>query len=267
MTFLPTVRDDLAAAARRLEARRQRRRHAARLVLVAGASILALGGVAFATGVVRWPGLDPAVRTSASSPPPTQLAAFGVLRRAQTDADRSPEAKRAVTTFSHIKADRDRFGAVRLDAVRVLLTHDGSTYVLVPRTRQAWSTANHPPQRRVEHDVLCLVVVDPRFTVGGSCATTATVERGLGAIGSGRTFAALVPDRVAAVRVDTCEGVVDVPVHDNFVAYDRLRGWRSVGRQAWLDARGREIGGFFPTPHHAARSLSARCVRRGDARR
>jgi hypothetical protein len=251
-------------------ARRRRRPHFSRpaVTVLVGIGLLA-GGAAAAT--TPWsPDLgsdhprDFAV--DASPPPADQLRTLGVLRRAQTAADREVAQSYALRFFGGDTR------AVRTDFVRTLGGGGaaGSAAVLVPvRTYQAQRVVNDAsgkpvPVSATAHDGLCLFVGDSGAGGGQGCHSLADVEAGrvrgaLGSIENARLFG-LVPDGVAQVRVRRASTPPTlVTVEDNF--YDITLAPTTSGAAVsldgldWLDREGRvlktqegwTIGG--PRPH------------------
>ncbi|MEO8969349.1 MAG: hypothetical protein ABI427_17660 [Solirubrobacteraceae bacterium] len=242
MTVLPTLSGELTLAADRLARRSAARRHQARAGSALAVGALGLAGVAAgATGLWN-PQLGDARRgqptSSASQPPAEQLARFGVLRRASTDADRGAETQYALKLLD------PSFHGVRSAYVRLVGTEaNGGGYVLIPVQSYTPAGVNAPAST----DALCLFARDPVDGGGGSCSTTQQILQGRavdimptpapGPVGSlrhradgssyfqpngrirmivGAVTIGLVPDGVAQVRLTNSYGTVTADVHDNF---------------------------------------------------
>ncbi|MEV4418355.1 RNA polymerase sigma factor [Patulibacter sp. NPDC049589] len=224
--------------------------------------LVAAGGAAAATGL--WsPSLGDDDRgrpsASASDVPADQLAAFAVLRRPATDADRGAAARAALRYVG------GRFSGVRTDRVRAPAGAPGT--VLVPVARSSTGAA----------DALCLFAPDRAAGGGGiSCWTTRQIREGHGSLvavrlvtrdavggqerpadGAGGTDRAtaegagaqpavaggrrigLVPDGVAAVRGD--DGTT-APVRDNAYVLELPAGAAVDAPVTLLDDTGRRVG-------------------------
>jgi hypothetical protein len=249
---MPDVQRALATAVGVGEAeqavRRNRRHRSSRIGGVALAAVLCSGTALAATS--QW---NPFASGSADAPtiattatPSSQTATLGVLRRGQTDADRSP----AITsTISRLRA-HDVAG-VHADGVRLLTTDaDGVTFV-VPVARAG---SDGTPAR---HDLLCLVQATPAHGVAGRqvdagtayrCGDIADVRAGKlisGAQYGGRLqLIGLVPDGVATVEVPMYDGpAITAKVTDNSFQVDETNVQGIFDRDAirWLDAQGQPV--------------------------
>jgi hypothetical protein len=160
--------------------------------------------------------------------PPEQAKAFAILRRPQSDADRSPAVQAALEHFVS-----DRFSGVRVDAVRVLETRPGEITILVPVHRML------DPRGRAHdwHDPLCLIQ-----GAGGTCGKFDDVLRG-------RTRwpmppRGMAPDGAATVKVRVRGGrTIIIPVRNNFYDARWAKEDTAVGIAIprFYDARDHEI--------------------------
>jgi hypothetical protein len=182
----------------------------ARRVAVAVVAAASIGGTALAaTGLWRpilgEPGLGSPPTISASSPPASQLDELGVLRRAQTAADRSAETEAELRYMSSVAS------GVRTDYVRLLSNTTGfGPAILVPVARMIRRLENGPPAvlaRQPSTDALCLLVGD-RDGEGSakSCFTTGDVLDGGATLSLGNGFFGLAPDDVRLVTVTFGDG-------------------------------------------------------------
>lgn len=272
--LLGALAEQLAAAAEREATRRaaSRRRHRVTAIVATGG--LTLGGAAAIAATVWQPELGDGgghPTASASAPPPAQLFHLGVLRRAATAGDHG-----AQSTYALRFLDPSLRG-VRIDFVRLLGTDPTlSGFVLMPV--QAFNVTG-----RVLPDGLCLFAADSE--AGGlSCFSTAQLFAGQAIVTSSKmtmikvagaapagsrprvtmpdgsagpvrltttvgatSFAGLVPDGVASVRVTNDLGSITVPAHDNFFqarmpadAAHAAREPRAADQPTfqWLDASG-----------------------------
>jgi hypothetical protein len=258
--LLPELSDDLAIAAERLAAtpiRRPRRRRTRFVALSTVAVLAASGAAAAATGIWRPQVGDGSAPPSlaADAPPQAQLAALGVLRRAQTDADRGENSEYTLKFFGSLRG-------VRLDYVRLLgMQAGGAGYVLVSAAseetdgvvaRMRALKARHdglavPAPTR---DPLCLFARDPQGSGGGvACFTLEQVLAGravMGMSGRGREAAfGLVPDGVAQVRAGNGPEAPVAAVRDNF--FELTASGADAGEASlmtglqFLDADGRVV--------------------------
>jgi hypothetical protein len=163
--------------------------------------------------------------TTAAAVPPDELAALSVLRRPQTDADRSPRVDAMLTVLSPNVND-----GVHLDGIRVLDTPANAIAVLVPIDRDVANAPGYGGPAQATANVLCLFYGTPP-TVGGvpdtsataygqKCGTVADLEAGrifMGGQSAGRlTLTGLVPDGIAKVGVPLRTGeTITAPVTSN----------------------------------------------------
>jgi hypothetical protein len=242
--YLDSLQRRLVDASARLSAerRRRRRRRFAGLgvvVLVAGAPALAATGVwrpAIGNGETAPP------RITADSPPADQLALLGVLRRAQSAADRSKPTLEALTFLG------SGVDGVRTDSVRLLAAGGADKgIVLVPVERYQMKMpplpADAPPELKArfapKRDGLCLMALDRVDGAGVGCFSTQDVRDGRAWQSLGRRGTFIVPDGVARVRVEHRGGVtVEAGVRDNLALYTTPRGLGGWTRVTWLDAMG-----------------------------
>ncbi|WP_210491239.1 hypothetical protein [Patulibacter sp. SYSU D01012] len=249
----------------------RRRRPSRRVALLGVAGILATGTAVAATA--PWSptlggdhGIEPPGRASRPVPA-AQVQALAVLRRPQTDADRSAPVLRALRTVGRYLGT-----GVHVEGIRILRRHRDRTILLVPLQRVG------PPgigRDRELRDALCVYETDvpgaagppgtvttrsgaavplPQHVSGAACGTLADLRRR----GIGGTTAGLVPDGVARVRLTARDGeTLTAPVRDNYYELPvrgRPRGGAGTdagterrlrdvsGRPTvWLDARGRPV--------------------------
>ncbi|MBB4662609.1 hypothetical protein [Conexibacter arvalis] len=270
--FEDRLERELVAAARReaevataAAARPRRVRRPGRLRPLPVAAVALLTIAALAVAVLALPGAEapvPAPATgptecerraaagelvlTAEPPPPRLLAAFAVLRRPQTDADRAdcgvgvPE--RPLNPSAVRLAGRDATGG------RVFVAPVGAVPDLDAR-RGGDRGPQHELPASARQPLLCVVIVGPS-TGGGGCATSSHVGRGRFV---GSSFAdgvarvvGLFTDGIAAVELELDDGSTRrLEVRDN-VATVQLRerpGERaaSVVRYRLLDADGETI--------------------------
>ena len=170
------------------------------------------------------------------SVPHDQLRALAVLRRPQTDADRSAPVQallKRLDPLTHI--------GIRVDAIRLLADRDGWATVLVPMRRR------QPPNGGqgvvgTREDALCLMQSLPDGTAGETCGTTTDLySRGIG--WPDPPFG-LVPDGVAEVELRAQgDESMRVPVTNN--VYNLRTGSKgdltATQPPRLLDERGDEI--------------------------
>jgi hypothetical protein len=196
-------------------ARPRRRRPSRRVVVLATAGVLATGTAVAAT--TPWepelgrPGDRPS--RSATPVPADQIAVLGVLRRKQTDDDRSPATRQVL---------RKMFGSisvgVRTDSVRRLARGRGGAAVLVSVEQDGVRDADPGHPMPVTSDALCLERTIPTrrgTTVGEKCGSLDDLRSGHLRFPT----AGLVPDGVASVRVRLRTGtVLTARVTNNYFA-------------------------------------------------
>lgn len=235
--------------------------------------LLALGGVVVsgtalaATGTwdpqLGTPGRGTRPLPAAAGVPAEQLAALGILRRPQTDADRGGQVQAALKVLSG-----ETISGIHTDAIRVITSTPREVAILVPVERYGPGTS--------QRDALCLmsssyseartVDLGGRKTKlpagfsgwGSNCGTlesvrTTGIETGTtddpsgGLIINGRPKnivqhrVTLVPDGVARVAVRVRGGrTVTVTVRDNIYRFN-IRGSSAYLGTIWYDAAGRRI--------------------------
>jgi hypothetical protein len=153
--LLDSLSVELAAAAERHARHSARRRRRARIAATVAVAVLGLLGAAVATGTFFWQpqlGNDSQGHATASPSdvPAAQREVLGVLRRAQTDADRSAAARYAAGWLG------TEFRGVRTNSIR-LLTNGAVLF-----------SAEHGPSG---DDDLCLFLADSEaggITCGGT---------------------------------------------------------------------------------------------------
>jgi hypothetical protein len=156
--------------------------------------------------------------------PSDQLAAFAILRRPPSLADRSAAVRELL---SRVPANEVR--GVHMDAVRVLGRRGALLTILVPMER---TPLPHKPNG------LCVV---SKLTDGSgmTCGTLADL-RTHGYIGWPGPPFGLVPDGVASVKLRVRGGrTITAPVHDNVFSVDE--DVFAIQPPVWLDVNGRRI--------------------------
>jgi hypothetical protein len=265
--YLDTLQARLVDASRRLSQERRRRwkwRSGAAVTFVVSAGAPALA----ATGVWRPPigdGHGPAPKVTSEAPPADQLAMLGVLRRAQTNADRSAASLRALRLISG-----GSVRGVRADSVRLLAkgSRDGGL-VLVPVARytRTWPhlPADTPADERHRlnpppvNDALCLFQLDVDGA-GVACWSSADVREGRAWMALGHRAAWIAPDGVTSVRTDYPHAeTIDTTVHDNLALFTEPHGRHGDPTTTFLDARGTAVRVVEPPkpPPAARRGLPA----------
>jgi hypothetical protein len=156
--------------------------------------------------------------------PSDQIAAFAILRRPPSSADRSPAVRELLST---VPANEVR--GVHLDAVRVLGRHGKYLVLLVPMERTPI-----PAMR----DGLCVLTALENGS-GMTCRTLAGLRKH-GAVGFSVPALGVVPDGVASVNVRVRGGrTVTAPVRNNLYVLDD--GVVPIQPPVWLDVNGRVI--------------------------
>lgn len=283
MTVLPELADDLERAADRLAARRRPAHRRATVIAGVVAGTVAAGGLAAAATNLWSPqigdGSGPS-QLSRDAPPADQLAALGVLRREQTEADRGAESAYTLRYFGGM-------GDIRVGYVRLLGTQAGGAgFVLVPTERIAASSRPTGLQEEFERrdgrpapprDRLCLFARDPVDGGGMSCFSLQQVRDGEAVLGIGEappkltaeqraefrrrmaasprggsialpdfmrpgrlTWFGIVPDGIVQVRAGDGPDAPVVPVRDNFFQVLTPEAGGSA-RLHYLDGDGHEI--------------------------
>jgi hypothetical protein len=193
---------ELAAAAERQARRAIRRRRGGRWAAAGAVVVLGSVGAAAATGTFFWrPQLGNDTQghptVSRSGVPADQLKVLGVLRRAQTDADRGAAARYAAHWLG------SDFHGVRTDSIRVL---SNGTIL--------FSAKDGP----TGYNSLCFFQAD-KEAGAETCFSLDELQRGDAAlfsvpppgIGGSANVIGVVPDGVAAVRF----GTTTAAVHQN----------------------------------------------------
>lgn len=236
-----------------------------------------VGGTAIAATIGGWhpllgsPDRGAQPLAARAGVPADQLAALGVLRRPQTDADRGPLVRRALRVFN-----RETINGIHTDAIRLIYQGPREAVVLIPAERVG---PNHKGQPfPVERNALCLMsgsYQDARSTIvtsGGKPKTmrfpagytwgmacgglemlrTTGIQTGTSPDGGGLVIdghpehvinrrVTLVPDGVASVNVRLRHGrSVTVPVRDNVYRYT-IHGVSAYLGTTWFDATGQRI--------------------------
>jgi hypothetical protein len=249
MTLLPEVHESLASAVATRRARRPWWRSARGAAwCAAGAAIVSGSAVAATTG---WhPILGDSDRghpQEARAPVPgDQRAAIAVLRRAQTDADRTPHVLAVLRLLV-----RAEINGVHVDGVRLLRTRSDGVTILVPAERVGRHDNGY--QSSVRRQVLC-VLTSTRFRPGTKglsgagqvCGTTADLRttgiRMNMHTQNGWVVNGLVPDGVARVVIRLRRHhSVTAPVRDNLYEVNTGRELPPAWGVRWLDADGRPI--------------------------
>lgn len=261
--LMPELHEALRGAAQRRARPLRRRRVPRRAGLCALLAVLAGGSALAAT---EWrPQLGDDHRghptVAVAGVPAGQVAALGILRRAQTDADRGPRVAAMLKLLVRHEA-----GGIHLDGVRLLAELPHGALMLIPMQRMG----SHDPgyASSIRRDVLCVMDYTDRFGAGAVCGDTADLFAGriAGAAGDvgvatslntadllagGRTmrFYQLVPDGVDRVDATLRDGSVHhLRVRDNAVDL-QSSGLGGVGdiRTRWLDAGGAEVPKRVPS--------------------
>jgi hypothetical protein len=264
MTLMPELHDALArAVATRPGVKRWRR--PGRTGLLAVGAVILTGSALAATG-----GWQPVLGTNRGGHPkdtlvplpPAQSAQLGVLRRAQTAADRGPGVRAVLPML-----DRDEINGVHTNEIRLLRDRPDGVAILVPAER----VGRHDPgyTSSIQRQVLCLMtsarvtsktvtVKDPHGTAhtartyggliaGQSCGGVPQLRANQIAMSTrsnaGWIYSGLVPDGVARVIVRRLaeNGSLSVPVRENLYEVN-IGSDPRVASVKWLDARGRTIG-------------------------
>ncbi len=275
--LMPEVLDGLTAAVAR---RRLRRRWMLPRVLGTGLVVLAIGGTAVAAVAPEVPwnpfGGDPDPPVTLEPPPADQIGTLAVLRRPQTDADRSPlvtaylkRYRQANVRLGYIRFLREvevgpmivsgsrRYGAVRRASLFLIPQDTRRVKGLPPgmapqefclaAISDSWPEGAPPPNfpPRQGRDGRLLVPERPadlvdRVTGGGACGSSHVVRmKGLNSGIWGRVNG-IVPDGVAAVRATTRDGqTVTGRVVNN--AYELLAPGRDLPQDGSDTGRGAQL--------------------------
>ncbi len=266
MTLIPELHDALARAVAVPHAGRQRRWRPSRR-----AGLLALGAVVVTgSAVAATTGWHPVLgsnerdrpREANTSVPAAQIAALGVLRREQTDADRGPQVQSVLRLLM-----RQEINGIHTDAIRILRRHRNLVTMLVPVERVGGRDAGHPSS--LQRHALCVfygvqnappttTVNDhgktrtipniPGLSAGQVCGDLDKLKTtGIGAAtrtDNGRQWltSALVPDGVARVIVRLRQHrKVTAAVHDNYYEVNTGDEIAPAWGVRWLDAQGNTI--------------------------
>jgi len=265
MTLIPELHDALARAIALPRAAPRRWWRPSRR-----AGLLALGAVVVTgSAVAATAGWHPVLghnerdrpREANTSVPAAQVAALGVLRREQNDADRGPQVQSVLRLLM-----RQEINGIHTDAIRTLRRHHNLVTMLVPVERVGRHDAGHPSS--IQHSVLCVFYgiqnAPPTTTVkdhgktrtipnipgpsaGWGCGDLNKLNTtGIGAIvrtDNGQWLtSALVPDGVARVIVRLRHHrKVAAPVHDNFYEVNTGDELAPAWGVRWLDAQGNII--------------------------
>ena len=176
MTHIDRFLDDLGDQLFAEQPARRRRRSWMPIAAVCAAGLLTAGALHASRDAERE--APPSAARAWSYPsidrgpvPKRQLDALAVLRRPQTDADRSAPVQallRRLDPRTHV--------GVRVDAIRLLADRNGWTIALVPMARR-----QSPDERTGLDDALCLMQSTPSGDVGETCGTTEDLRaRGIG---------------------------------------------------------------------------------------
>jgi hypothetical protein len=235
-----------AAIAAKFGGMRRGRRVALVLVAVLGAAVPAAAIVAPWQPSLHRPGLDDPVTTDAGTPGSSLSSWLAVLRRPQTEQDRSQSASVLQTVGAG-----NQVQGVQTAGIRSL----APGWALVPATSLTGSAGAGP--------ALCLVSSEA-VTCGHDDAITTTGLLSVSAGSTETTFAGLVPDGVAQVRFTPVGGnPVVADVRSNF--YELRFGSTAAstpvtpppgysgkkipappmpaqGRIEWLDGAGKVVG-------------------------
>jgi len=219
---------ELASAAAELAARRLPRRERAPTVsrwpwltrpVAVGLILAACAGTALAAVAIWTPllgnpqyGYNPGA--AASSPPPDELAALAVLRRAQSDADRGALSAAALTYINNYTQ------GVRTAYVRLLDTVGNEAFVLVPvEERDATAPSNTVPTASPPlANALCVYVSDAGATHEDvACWSLAQVVAGAAWGQFDGVFFGLAPDGPSTATLTSAGGEGgSAPIASNF---------------------------------------------------
>ena len=235
MTFIDSFEEQLVEAATRQRderlARRSRRFGWLRIprgrgpAVVLAALVIGVPAATATTGV--WNPFDDADRNPRFPGPaasqrqvdPELAATLGVLRREQTDADRSVATRRAARAFSASGGYR----GVQLKGIRVLDAQRG--IVLIPFERGPVPLDDRgrplpgfdPASYR---NVACVFELTSDSFAGVGCHSADKIRAGLAIASGSDKVTGLVPDGVARVRLVRGDQTVEADVHDNLFVAD-----------------------------------------------
>jgi hypothetical protein len=162
-------------------------------------------------------GRSDAPTTTATAPAGSLYQILGVLRRQQTEADRTAAA-------GALKATGDTYSGVQTDYIRSVTSSPGdSGVVLVPAESHQLT-----PASPVLRDVICMWRAD--FTDGApegggrGCYQAATVRQGLALQTLGAHIDLIVPDGVTRVQATTTGGrTSEITPTDNVASWEGSR--------------------------------------------
>lgn len=243
--YLDDLQSRLVDASRELS-RARRRRARRRGACCAALIVLFTPPALAATGVWRpqlGDGKTPAPKISADSPPVEQLALLGVLRRAQTEADRGVASRYALRFVG-----AGSITGVRTDSIRLLAqSSQDRGVVLVPVERYERRLPGELPEdlrRRVEvtiDDALCIYQLDVDGA-GAACYSTADVKAGRAWMMLGHRSMWVVPDGVASVRTEYADHApITAPAKDNIVIFSAPKRRVQELRTTFLDPDGKPL--------------------------
>jgi hypothetical protein len=259
---MPEIHDALERAVARRAPARRRWRPSRRIALLAVGALIVTASAVAATGAWH-PILGDDHRghpQPAQTPvPPDQVAALGVLRRAQTDSDRDTDVQALLRLLPRVSIN-----GVHTDAIRVLRRRPDGVTILVPAVRVGQHDAGRPST--VRHDLLCVLTgVTSTRTVtvkdrdgnqrtipapsgaGQVCGDLRQLHTtGIGASGTrtdrGWITGALVPDGVARVIIRLRNNRhLSAAVHDNYYEINTGNELAPAWGARWLDAHGHTI--------------------------
>lgn len=220
-------------------AMRHRRASQRLRVGVAALAALSIAGTAIAaTGVWRpilgEPGLGPPPTVIATAPPAQQLAVLGVLRRAQTPADRGTDTQAELRYMSSTAS------GVRIAYVRLLSNDTGlGPAILVPVARITQTAPAGVAATPARINALCLLIGDSHSQGAAKrCFTTAELLEGRGILSLGTHIFGVVPDGVRVVSIRFRDGATEsvVPA-GNFFALTTPAG-TAPGSMTWTPPSG-----------------------------
>jgi hypothetical protein len=243
--YLDDLQARLVDASRELS-RARRRRVRRRGAWCAALAILLAPPALAATGVWRpqlGDGKAPAPAISADSPPASQLALLGVLRREQNEADRGVASRYALKFVGS-----SSITGVRTDSIRLLAqSSQDRGVVLVPVERYHRELPGDVPdelRKQLEvtiDDALCVYQLDTDGA-GVACYSSDDVREGRAWMRLGRRALWIVPDGVASVRTEYIgHAPITAAAHDNTVIFSAPEGRIQERRSTFLGKDGQPI--------------------------
>jgi hypothetical protein len=182
--------------------------------------------------ILGHPDTDHGAPTASTGPvSPAEARVLGVLRRPQTDDDR--------TSGKLLVSLHPGFDGVETAAVR-LLRPGADAIALVPAERlfQNDQRTGTP----LYTDALCLADAD-----SVTCGSRDDLLAGRILNLKGTRVYGLVPDGVATVRVDFADGgTAEAPVSENLFELTSSHDAATVTSSSWLDQDGKVVGGLRP---------------------